>query len=83
MRNKSNSSPTLLQQTILANRAAKHRVTCPECGAATRDALRHGNQLWRICSTRSCTWSGEHLVEAEAAARAANVAMAGKGGVAA
>ncbi len=74
MQNKSNSTTAhLLGETILANRAAKAAIHCPECGGDTRDGLKD-SQLWRVCATRSCTWSGEHMIEAEAAARVANVA---------
>lgn len=74
MRNDFKPSPAhRLGETILANRAAKAAIHCPECGGDTRDGLKDG-QLWRICSTRSCTWTGSHLAQAEAAARAANVA---------
>ena len=76
MRNNSNSSTArIMQETILANRAAAQpAATCPDFHGATRTANRAG-RLMRVCSDRSCSWGGEHLVEAEAAARAANLAM--------
>jgi hypothetical protein len=68
----------MLHHTIVTNRAATQpTTTCPECHGVTRTANRAG-RLMRVCCSRSCSWGGEHMVEAEAAARAA---MAAKGGV--
>lgn len=76
MTNRGFTKTEMLHHTIITNRAAKQpTATCPDCHGATRTANR-GGRLMRVCSDRSCKWGGEHLVEAEAAARAA---MAQKG----
>lgn len=75
MTNRGFTRNEMLQHTLLTNRAAAQpTATCPDCHGATRTANRDG-RLMRVCCDRSCSWGGEHMVEAEAAARAA---MAGK-----